>query len=99
MIILAERPEQVRELMDELLLEEEQEQQDTEQLVWTYIQSPDTLSDMAEFIPDTRSALTTPQPVDVAGRFLWGSGSGTERKAPAKCCDATLPSTQHTFTE
>jgi hypothetical protein len=27
---------------------------DSQQLVWTYLQSPATLSDMAEFLPDTR---------------------------------------------
>jgi hypothetical protein len=59
MIVLAESPEQVRELMEQLLLEQKEqlEQLEAEQLVWTYIQSPATLSDMAEFIPDTRSII------------------------------------------
>jgi hypothetical protein len=52
LIILAETPEQVRELMEGL--EDSQVERESEQVVWSYLQSPATLSDMAEFLPDTR---------------------------------------------
>ena len=54
LIVLGESPGQVRELMEGL------GDTETEQLVWTYIQSPATLSDMAEFIPDTRYSTLNP---------------------------------------
>jgi hypothetical protein len=53
LIILAETPEQVRELM-EGLEDSTQVERESEQVVWSYLQSPATLSDMAEFLPDTR---------------------------------------------
>jgi hypothetical protein len=42
----------VRELMEGL--EDSQVERESEQVVWSYLQSPATLSDMAEFLPDTR---------------------------------------------